>query len=83
MTITLPFLLITLHLSHIGFTLGLTFIVDPPKNVFVLYLLIAVDYPALRKVVGRHFDLDFVSLENSDVVDAQLPAEIREYLMAV
>ena len=26
-TITLPFLLITLHLSHIGLTLGLTFII--------------------------------------------------------
>ena len=28
MTITLPFLLIILHLSHIGFTEGLTFIIN-------------------------------------------------------
>lgn len=29
-TMTLPFLLITLHLSHIGFTEGLTFIIVSP-----------------------------------------------------
>ena len=29
MTITLPFLLIILHLSHIGFTEGLTFMISP------------------------------------------------------
>ena len=66
MTITLPFLLITLHLSHMGFTLGLTFIFSPPD----IFLIIAVGNSAFGDIVGGDLYFDFVSLQNSYIVDA-------------
>ncbi len=53
MTITLPFLLMTLHLSHMGFTEGLTFITNSsssPKSVRgVIFSLLGQDL--LRQVI--------------------------------
>ena len=73
----------TLHLSHIGLTLGLTFILNLQKSVFLYDLLIAVDNSALSQVIGRHFNFNLVAFEDSDVVDTQFSAEIREYFVSV
>ena len=48
-TITLPFLLITLHLSHIGFTDGLTFIlISPLEFVYVSFCFARLFFPLLN-----------------------------------
>ena len=77
MTMTLPFLLMTLHLSHIGLTLGLTFIFLSSE------LFVPVNDSALREVVGRHFDFYSIPFEDSDVVDAELSAEVCQDDMTV
>ena len=58
---TLPLRLMTLHFSHMGLTLGLTFIV-------VNLLLASPGDAAARQIVRRHLNRDLVTGEDSDKV---------------
>jgi len=77
MTITLLFLLIILHFSHIGLTDGLTFIIKSLTfNRAIFYnrpynksnLFRSPGYPAFVQVVNRNFDRDFVSRQNPNII---------------
>ena len=78
MTITRPPRRMTLHLSQIGLTLGLTFILfpSPPAlgraSVGDGLLLVAVDDAAARQVVRRELHHHAVLGEDPDVVLAHL-----------
>src|SRR3954463_14349917 len=79
---TPPWRRITLHLSQIFFTLGLTFICQP----FLARsgsLLVPVDEPAPGEVVRRELDHEVVLGEDPDVVLAHLAADVGEDLVAV
>ena len=93
---TFPLRLITLHLSHIGFTDGLTFIVILPNNgaipvceKFVLLLLrghCALGAPhdtTLGEVIGAHFQFYRVAGQHSDGVDAKFAGNISGDFVAV
>src|SRR3954466_3859886 len=75
---TRPFRRITLHLSHIFLTLGLTF-----TAVVVLSSLVAVDDPAPGEVVRRELHDDPVLRQDADVVLAHLAADVRENAVPV
>src|SRR4051794_25321472 len=76
MTITRPWRRMTLHLSQIGLTLGLTF-------TAALSSLVAVDDAAPGEVVGRELHDDPVLGEDADVVLAHLAADVGEDLVSV
>ena len=78
MTMTLPFLLITLHFSQIGFTELLTFIVFPP-----VWLLISPGYPAACKVVWRKLQPYLVAGQDADKVHSHLAGNVRQYFVIV
>ena len=66
------------------FNTGSDFHFEPPKvRIFYFDLLVAVDNSSLSQVIGRHFDFHLVAFEDSDVVDTQFSAEIREYFVSV
>src|SRR3954470_19671721 len=68
---TRPCRRITLHLSHIFLTLGLTF-------TRLLSSLVAVDDPAPGEVVRRELHHYPVLRQDADVVLAHLAADVRE-----
>src|SRR6476660_5075445 len=82
---TRPWRRITLHLSQIGLTLGLTF----TKGPFPLQgssfgcLLVAVDDPTSSEVVRRELHHHAVLGEDPDVVLAHLAADVGENLVPV
>ena len=78
MTMTLPFLLITLHFSQIGFTELLTFIVFPP-----VWLLISPGYPAACKVVWRKLQPYLVAGQDADKVHSHLAGNVRQHFVVV
>src|SRR6476661_10854869 len=77
---TRPWRRITLHLSQIGLTLGLTFIWD---SLSAVGSLVAVDDPTSGQVVRRELHHDPVLGEDPDVVLAHLAADVGENLVAV
>src|ERR687898_583088 len=81
MTMTRPWRRITLHLSQIFLTLGLTFTTRPFQ--WCGGLLVAVDDPTPGEVVRRELHHDPVLGEDPDVVLAHLAADVGEYLVAV
>ena len=72
---TLPFLLMTLHLSQMGLTEGLTFIFL--SSEFFVLALVSVRYSAFVKVVRAHCHLNFVSYAHADGVLTHFSAQIR------
>src|SRR5262245_12670261 len=81
MTITRPWRRMTLHLSQIGFTLGLTFTREALSGVG--WLLVPVDDPTAGEVVRRELHHDPVLGEDPDVVLAHLAADVGENLVPV
>src|SRR5437868_6822390 len=79
---TRPWRRITLHLSQIGLTLGLTFM-SALSCSFRLGLLVPVDDPTSREVVRRELHHDAVLGEDPDVVLAHLAADVGENLVSV
>src|SRR3954451_8176279 len=73
---TRPWRRITLHLSQIFLTLGLTFTV-------VLLLLVPVDDPTAGQVVRRQLDHDSVLRKDADVVLPHLAADVRQNAVTV
>src|SRR3954467_12391008 len=76
MTMTRPWRRITLHLSHIFLTLGLTFI-------GVFRSLVPVGDPASAEVVRGQLHLDAIPRQDADVVHAHLSGDVGQYLVAV
>ena len=70
-TMTLPLRLMTLHFSHMGLTLGLTFIV-------VNLLLASPGDAAARQIIRRH-----LNREDSDKVHPELSGDVRQDDVAV
>src|SRR5437588_9991359 len=69
MTMTRPWRRITLHLSQIFLTLGLTFMGCEVLRVEIYWsLLVAVDDPSARQVVRRQLHHDPVVRKDADVV---------------
>ena len=68
---TLPSLLMTLHLSHMGLTDGLTFIRDTSLS------FAAPDDPTFRQIVWAHFDFYRVTGDNLDIIHTKLTRDIR------
>src|SRR6478752_2241746 len=79
---TRPWRRITLHLSQIFLTLGLTFMASALSGS-VGCLLVAVDDPTSRKVVRRELHHDAVLGEDLDVVLAHLAADVGKDLVPV
>src|SRR4051794_8435419 len=79
MTMTRPWRRITLHLSQIALTLGLTFTGRPFRG----WLLVAVDDPTSSEVVRRELHHHAVLGEDPDVVLAHLAADVGEDLVAI
>src|SRR6201991_128160 len=77
---TRPWRRITLHLSQIALTLGLTF---TGRALSVGCLLVAVDDPTSGEVVRRELHHDPVLGEDPDVVLAHLAADVGEHLVSV
>src|SRR3954464_7795697 len=80
-TMTRPWRRITLHLSQIGLTLGLTFIRQP--FLFGCWLLVPVDDASTSQVVGGQLHHHAVLGEDPDVVLAHLAADVGENLVSV
>lgn len=76
MTRTIPLRWITLHLSHIFFTDGLTFI-------SVTCLLIAICYPPASKIVGRELNENLVTWQYTDEILPHLPGYMSQNLVAI
>ena len=82
MTLTTPFLFITLHFLQMGLTDALTFIKFPRLTFWhrlgaaALYEFFPVCYPSPCKVVGGKLHRDLVAGQDSDVVLAHLPGDV-------
>src|SRR3954449_12810848 len=74
MTMTRPWRRITLHLSHIFLTLGLT---------FIAFLLVPIGDSTSAEVVRCELNLDAVSGQDADVVHAHLSGDVGQHLVAV
>src|SRR4029450_13024820 len=81
MTMTRPWRRITLHLSQIGFTLGLTFTRRSFQAEWLLF--VAVDDPTSGEVVRRELHDHAVLGEDPDVVLAHLAADVGQALVPV
>src|SRR5881392_4114906 len=80
---TRPWRRITMHLSQIGLTLGLTFMSALSDRVGCCCLLVPVDDPTTGQVVGGKLHHHAVLGEDPDVVLAHLAADMGEYLVSV
>src|SRR3954467_5512733 len=78
---TRPWRRITLHLSQIFLTLGLTFTADSLRICF--WLLVPVDDATAGQVVGRQLHHDTVFRKDADVVLPHLAADVRQDLVTV
>jgi hypothetical protein len=94
MTMTRPWRRITLHLSQIGFTLGLTFtalllVSTRPRakhrelGLTSVGLLVSVDDASACEVIRREFNDHAVLRKDPDVVLPHLPADVGEHLVTV
>src|SRR5919112_995213 len=81
MTMIRPWRRITLHLSQIGLTLGLTFTRRSFQAEWLL--LVAVDDPTTREVVRRELHHHAVLGADPDVVLAHLAADVGEHLVSI
>src|SRR3954462_60108 len=81
MTMTRPWRRITLHLSQIGLTLGLTFTGSPFRCSRLF--LVPVDDATPGEVVRRELHHHAVLGEDPDVVLAHLAADVGENLVPV
>src|SRR5436190_21757671 len=79
MTITRPWRRMTLHRSHMGFTLGRTF--NGPS--LLCSLLVAIGDPTSLEVVRGDLDLDPVAGEDADPVHTHLSGAVSHHLLAV
>src|SRR6056297_1302542 len=70
---------ITLQLSHIGLTLGRTFMVA----LYWFALLVPIRDPTPGEVVGGEFHLHLVAGEDADVVHAHLAGDVRQDFVPV
>src|SRR5690606_11364844 len=93
-TMTRPWRRITLHLSQIFLTLGLTFIFSSSLSSYPLrssgpllssrrFLFVAVDDTAAGQIVGTQLNDHTVLGEDADVVLAHLARNVGEHLVAV
>src|SRR5215204_4518150 len=82
-TMTRPWRRITLHLSQIALTLGLTFMSALSNSGRLLLLLVPADDPTPGEVVRRELHHDPVLREDPDVVLAHLAADVGEHLVSV
>lgn len=73
---TLPLRLIILHLSHMGFTDGLTFILLPPIEQCALFT--SPCDSASSQIVGRHLNGHLVAGQNLDKVHPELAGNMRQ-----
>jgi hypothetical protein len=71
------------HLSHIGFTLGRTFIAIFQYLIEERCLLIPVGDATAAEVIRCQFNLNSVTRKNTDVVHPHLPADMGQHLVAV
>src|SRR3954467_10633156 len=78
---TRPWRRITLHLSQIFLTLGLTFTADSLRICF--WLLVPVDDATAGQVVGRQLHHDTVFRKDADVVLPHLAADVRQDLVTI
>src|SRR4051794_36001677 len=83
MTMTRPLRRMTLHLSQIGLTLGLTFTAGPSSQGSRWDSLVAVDDAPAGQVVRRQLYDHAVLGEDPDVVLAHLAADVGEHLVPV
>ena len=80
MTMTRPWRRITLHFSHIVFTLGRTFIIEPST---VRPLPVTEHDATPGEVVGGYFDLDAITRKDPDAVHAHFPGTMGQHVMPV
>jgi hypothetical protein len=78
MTITRPWRRMTLHLSHIGLTLGRTFMKKPLAS-----LPVTENDATSGEVVGSDFDLDAIPRKDPDAMHAHLPGRVGENVVPV
>jgi hypothetical protein len=64
----------TLHFSHIGLTLGRTFIVSLP---------VTENDATSGEVIGSDFDLDAISRKDPDAMHAHLSGGVSEHVVPV
>lgn len=83
MTMTRPWRLMTLQLSHIVLTLARTFM--PASFLFVrsLPLLVAVGDSASFEVVWSELYLDAIAREDTDVVHPHLAGDVSQNFVAI
>jgi hypothetical protein len=74
MTITRPWRRMTLHLSHIGLTLGRTFIVSLP---------VPENDATPGEVVRGDFNLDAITRKDPDAMHAHLSGAMGQHVMPV
>ena len=82
-TMTLPWRRITLHLSQIFFTLGLTFIESLSSVRTERCLLVAVDDATSTEVIWRKLYNNAVLWEDTDVVLTHLAADMSEHFVPI
>jgi hypothetical protein len=82
MTITRPLRRMTLHLSQIFFTLGLTFTIRL-LLFFLLLLLIPVNDSTSCEIVWTQFNNHTIFRQDADVVLSHLPADVGENFMSI
>lgn len=90
---TRPLRRITLHLSQIFFTLGLTFMNCPPSfttsitayrsQLLLGELLVAINNSTSGEIIRTQLHDDTISWKNADVVLSHLPTDVSENLVPV
>jgi hypothetical protein len=83
MTMTRPWRLMTLQLSHIVLTLARTFTVASFLFVRSVPLLVAVGDATSFEVVRSELYLDAIAWENTDVVHPHLARDMGQYFVAI
>ena len=82
MTITRPLRRMTLHLSQIFFTLGLTFTIRLLFSLLLL-LLVPVNDSTSCEVIWTQFYDHTIFRQDADVVLSHLPADVGENFMSI
>ena len=78
---TLPLRLMILHLSHMGFTDGLTFILLPPVEHNALFTSPCDSTPG--EIIGRHLNGHLVAGQDLDKVHPELTGNVRQNNMSI
>ena len=82
MTITRPLRRMTLHLSQIFFTLGLTFTIRLLFSLLLL-LLVPVNDSTSCEVIWTQFYDHTIFRQDADVVLSHLPADVGENFVSI